>query len=141
MVNDTIDRIQFPDTVTESERVEAAALMASIEAAQKALTEYAAPAMGTRFDLHPGDTEADWGGADKAPLVLVCPWCRQDVREGDIYDRELAERWSRPSSIDSDDRVVTISYDGYGDFDSVTLVHEQCGLPVSVPSGWEQESS
>lgn len=135
------DRIQFPDEVTQTDRIEAARLMAAIDAAQKALTDFAAPSMGTRFNLAPGETVEDWGGADQVPLVLVCPWCGQDVREGDLYDRELAERWSRPSSIDSDEKVVVISYDGSADFDSVTLVHEQCSLPVSVPDDWEVDSA
>jgi hypothetical protein len=140
-MRDNNDRIQLPEVVAQSDRTEAARLMAAIDAAQKALTDFAAPSMGTRFNLGPGETVDDWGGADEAPLVLVCPWCYEDVREGDIYDRELAERRSRPSSIDSDEKVVIISYDGHGHFDSVTLVHGQCGLPVSVPDGWELDSA
>lgn len=135
------DRIQLPEAVTQSDRTEAARLMAAIDEAQKALTDFSAPSMGTRFNLGPGETVDDWGGAEEAPLVLVCPWCSEEVREGDLYDRELAERRSRPSRIDSDEKIVIISYDRHGHFDSVTLVHEQCGLPVSVPDDWEVDSA
>lgn len=135
----TTDRIQLPEQVTAEQRTKAADLMAGVDAAVKALQEFDAPSLGTRLNLGPGETVDDWGEADEVPLVLVCPWCGEDARQEDIYDREVAERWSKPTTIDSDDRVVIISYDGYGDFDSITLVHEQCGLPVSLPDGWEQE--
>ena len=136
----THNRIKFPDEVTDGDRSKAARLMVAVDEAQSALTAFAAPSMGTRFNLDAGDTVDDWGGADRAPLVLVCPWCGEDVQEGDLYDREFAERWSYSSNIDSDEQVVIIRYDGYGDFRSATLVHEQCNLPVSVPDGWGVDS-
>lgn len=140
MSDSDTDRVRRPQTVSSEGRAEATSLMAAIGAAQVALRDFDAPAMGTRFNLGPGEAVDDWGGAQAAPLMLICPWCGQDAHERNLYDRELSERWSFPGLIDSDERVVTISYNGGGDFDSVTLVHEPCRLPVSVPAGWELES-
>lgn len=135
-MSNTNEHIHFPAPVTEDQREEAARLMAAIGVAQKALNSFDAPAMGTRLEMDLGGTvDSD------APLVLVCPWCRTDVYARDLHDRELAERWTYASDIDGSERSVRFSYSGHGEYDSVTLVHEPCGLPVALPENWIQETT
>lgn len=135
------DHIISPESVDDTRRAEAARLMAAIGEAEKALREFAAPSMGVRLNLGPGETIEDWGAAEFAPTVLVCPWCREKISADALYDREIAERWSYAREIDGYDKTVAIHFGSSADFDSVVLVHELCGLPVEVPEGWEQVDS
>jgi len=130
-------RIHFPESVTIEERNEAARLIAALSAAQAELTAFAAPAMGTRFDLEGGETVADYGTEADAPLALVCPWCRKDVSVSALYDLEVGRRHTYAHEIDSTDQVVAFYYGSNTDYDSVTFVHEPCGLPVGAPPNWE----
>jgi len=130
-------RIHLPEAVTESNRAQARRLVAAIDEAVKALGAFPAPTLGTRFDLAVGETAADFGGEADTPLVLVCPWCRDDVRTDSLFDLEIGQRWSYAAEIEPFEGVVAINYKD-GDFDSVTLMHEPCGLPVNLPEGWEQ---
>ena len=136
-----IDRIQFPEPVTQGDRDAAASRVAGLELARAALRDFSAPMMGTRFDLRDGDTVDDYDSPEDVPLVLVCPWCNGDVRRDSLFDLEVAERWTYASEIDSTDQTVTFSYDSSGDFESIIAIHEPCNLPVSIPEGWEWETT
>ncbi len=133
-------RIHLPEAVDALRRSDARALVRGIGNAVEALRNFAAPTMGTRYNLFPGDSVSDYEDGE-APLSLVCPWCNVDVTTDALFDLETGMRFSYAAEIDTteDGGFIAINWDGDRDFHSVTLMHEPCMLPVATPEGWEVE--
>lgn len=83
------------------------------------------------------DGEEHWG--------FRCPHCGVDL---DNYNASLravdvAERWTSAEELEDahlENRTVYFWYDGYGDYEGLGYLCDNCFKPVTLPEGWTEEA-
>ena len=92
--------------------------------------------------------------ADLPPLVPVqitddgetyagvrCPWCGTDVENSEslaVLDTSDRLTTIAANEFDHDHRNISPDYDSREDYDGLCYVHEGCGHPVALPTGWTE---
>lgn len=92
--------------------------------------------------------------ADLPPLIPVqitddgetyagvrCPWCGADVENSEslaVFDTSDRLTTLAPDEFDHDHRTISPVYDERTDYDGLCYVHEGCGHPVALPTGWKE---
>lgn len=92
--------------------------------------------------------------ADLPPLVSVqitddgetyagvrCPWCGTDVENSEslaVLDTSDRLTTIAADEFDHDHRNISPNYDSREDYDGLCYVHEECGHPVALPTGWTE---
>lgn len=69
---------------------------------------------------------------------LYCPHCGLEI-DGDAADLasvDVSVRWTY-GYVDAPSKTITFDYDDNHN-EGVGYVHDQCGLPVSLPEGWTE---
>jgi hypothetical protein len=135
----------MPNAVTEPEfqalmvslrdyvkRDPAALVQAVRELSDALLRGSAYPAMIVRVSPDPDSPDE----REDDVTELVCPHCGST--EG-VYIVDVAERWTL-AEPDHDDQTYTADYDGGGDFAELYQRCAACGVPVTMPEGWEESN-
>lgn len=70
-----------------------------------------------------------------------CPWCGADVENSEslaVLDTSDRLTTLAPDEFDHDHRTISPVYDERTDYDGLCYVHEGCGHPVALPTGWTE---
>lgn len=92
--------------------------------------------------------------ADCPPLIPVqitddgethagvrCPWCKSDVENSEslgVLDTSDRTTIVAADEFDHEHRTISPVYDERSDYDGLCYVHEECGNPVALPTGWTE---
>jgi len=72
---------------------------------------------------------------------IRCPWCGADVENSEtlgVLDTSDRTTIVAADEFDHEHRSISPVYDERSDYDGLCYVHEGCGNPVALPTGWTE---
>lgn len=132
----TDPRIVQPEEPDAQERRAWHTMLNAVDAAVEAVGNAVPPTAGVRYVEGENPDDYDEG---EMPVVLVCPWCKQDAHPGSLYVLEYAQAKTYADPDRGEDHALAFDFDRDRFDESETEVcymHESCSLPLALPDGW-----